>query len=51
MQAHCHELVDGAHAAENGIVVDNHMAGDLGIVAHYTMIPDNAVMRKMTISL
>ena len=45
------ELVNRAHAAENGIIFNDHMSGNLGIITHYTIITHDTVMRQMAIRL
>src|SRR4249919_2723928 len=45
------KLVNGTHAAKNGIVFNDHMSGNLGIITHHAVIAYNTVMSQMTIGL
>src|SRR5271167_4615073 len=38
-------LMDGAESAENSIVIDNDVARESGIICHYHMVGDPAVVR------
>jgi hypothetical protein len=45
-----YELVNGAHAADDGIIANHHMTGHLGIVTENTVIANNAVVRNVAVS-
>src|SRR6478735_5885801 len=43
--------MNGTHASKDGIIPDDHMTGNLGIVAHHTIVTYNAVVRQMAVGL
>src|ERR1700681_3801778 len=51
MPANFYKLVNGTHAAKNGIILNDHMTRQVRIVAHHAPVTYTAIMRNMTISL
>lgn len=50
MRADMAELVDQSAAADDGIVVDSHLASKLGAVGHDHVVADHTVMSHMAVS-
>src|SRR5678816_330367 len=49
MRSNIDKLVYGAHSPQNRPVANGDMSGHLGIVAHYTVITNYAIMRQVAI--
>ena len=51
MLPNTHKLMDGAHASQDCPVVDEHVAGDLGVVAHNAVVANDAIVGQVAIGL